>query len=443
MISLSCDFYIPTGLKQLLNDNDNLPSFLRTFTFSCEINITKNTLNEENSEKLSLQKPIVTPSPAHKTWHKVSHLIQDGMKLFNEDLQLSVKIGLEFPTNGVEEKEDLTKAILPALNNNNEDREYHDQEKTELYLEKNNKLLNIENRTEDEPELVKETRRILSLNRCDSVELCSQGIGGTYFISNEARERIAVFKPNDEEPGSDGNPKGLIPDPLLPPGGGSIREVAAYLVDQGFAGVPETYFVSGLKHPAFNSVKSGSLQRYIPNTEDSSEISSSRYSVPDVHKIGILDIRLYNMDRNSENLLIQNPKNPKLIPIDHTYVLPHELSFLWFEWLHWKQAKQPFSPELLEYIKSIDIEKDTAILRQLGMDEAPIRTMVISTSLLKIAAIKFGYNLFQIGSIVSQKNINEESQLEKMVKKTEAMINGDKDQFLEVLSQVIEEELKI
>jgi len=77
------------------------------------------------------------------------------------------------------------------------------------------------------------------------------------------------------------------------------------------------------------------------------------------------------------------------------------------------------------------------------MDEAPIRTMVISTSLLKIAAIKFGYNLFQIGSIVSQKNINEESQLEKMVKKTEAMINGDKDQFLEVLSQVIEEELKI
>jgi len=399
---------------------------------------------------------VISAVQGRRPWSQVTNLIHDGMKLLNEDLQLSVKIAVEFPKNG-EENGDLVKAILPApgedinntisnifdLDEHHDLDEHRDQEKNGLGHENElEKLTNIENLTEDEPELVKETRRILALNRHESVELCNQGIGGTYFISNEDGEKIAVFKPTDEEPGAAGNPKAPTPAPLLPPGGGSIREVAAYLVDQGFAGVPETFYVSGIQHPAFNNIKSGSLQRYIPDTEDSSEFSSSRYSISDVQKIGILDIRLYNMDRNSENLLIQNPKNPKLIPIDHTYVLPPALSFLWFEWLHWKQAKQPFSPELLEYIKNIDIEKDAAILRSLGIDEAPIRTMMISTSLLKIAALKFGYNLFQIGSIVSPKNINEESQLEKIVQKVEEMNGDDHEMFLEVLSMVMEEELK-
>jgi hypothetical protein len=387
------------------------------------------------------------PASQARSWSQVSQFIQDGIKFLNDDLQLSVKFAIEFPKNGVEENGDIVKAILPApcedtkykSNTIIDDHQKKDGPVNEIYLEE---LLNIENLTEDEPELVKETRRILSLNRNDSVELCNQGIGGTYFISNEDGERIAVFKPTDEEPGAPGNPKTLISVPLLPPGGGSIREVAAYLVDQGFAGVPETFYVSGITHPAFNSIKSGSLQRYIPNTEDSSEFSSSRYSISDVQKIGTLDIRLYNMDRNSENLLVQNPNNPKLIPIDHTYVLPPALSFLWFDWLHWKQAKEPFSPELLEYIKNIDMEKDAAILRSLGIGEAPIRTMMISTSLLKIAALKFGYNLFQIGSIVSQKNLNEESRLEKIVKKVEEMNGDNKETFLDVLSLIIEEELK-
>jgi len=178
------------------------------------------------------------------------------------------------------------------------------------------------------------------------------------------------------------------------------------------------------------------------NAEDR-DISSSRFSVADVHKIGILDVRLYNMDRNEENILIQNPANPKLIPIDHSYVLPPELSFLWFEWLHWKQAKLPFSAEILDYIRSIDIQKDAAVLRELGFESAAIRTMMISTSLLKIAALKYGYNLFQIGTIMSQKKPKEMSLLERIVKKTEDHIKDtdNQDQFLEALGYIIEEEL--
>jgi hypothetical protein len=288
---------------------------------------------------------------------------------------------------------------------------------------------------ESKPELVTQVEQILSKNQKNSVQLCSEGIGGTYFIHNEQGQKLAVFKPTDEEPGAQFNPKEHQPNPLLPPGGGSIREVAAYLLDNGFAGVPETYQISGIRHCSFNSPhpKSGSLQRYIQNLENN-EMSSSRFNVEDVHKMGILDIRLFNMDRNSENYLILNSVNPKLVPIDHSYILPPSLSFVWFEWLYWKQAKQPFSKEHLNYIENLDIQRDSEILVGLGFEPESIRTMKIATTFLKIAALKFGYNLFQIGSIVSRKNLNEESILEKMVEKAESLTTSP-DQFLDVLSK--------
>jgi len=296
---------------------------------------------------------------------------------------------------------------------------------------------------ESKPELVNQIEQIISSNQKNSVQLCSEGIGGTYFIQNEQGQKLAVFKPTDEEPGAEFNPKDPQPNPLLPPGGGSIREVAAYILDNGFAGVPETYLISGIQHCAFNSPqpKSGSLQRYIENIEDH-EMSSSFFAVEDVHKMGILDIRLVNMDRNSENYLILNSVNPKLVPIDHSYILPPSLSFVWFAWLYWKQAKQPFSKEHLNYIENLDIRRDSEILARLGFEPESIRTMKISTTLLKIAALKLGFNLFQIGSILSRKkDLTEESELEKMVEKAESLTTQP-DQFLDVLTKIITEDLQ-
>jgi hypothetical protein len=275
-----------------------------------------------------------------------------------------------------------------------------------------------------EPELVSRVREILSKNNPRSVELCGEGIGGTYFIRDrETEKKIAVFKPYDEEPGAIYNPKEKQSNPLLPPGKGYLREVAAYLLDhEGFAGVPETHLVCDLRHSSFTPRgKQGSLQRFIENTEDQ-DISSSRFSIMDVHKIGILDVRLFNMDRNMENLLIESHSNPRLIPIDHTYILPPRLDFVWFEWQYWKQAKQPFSEEHLSYINSLDILQDASILQKLGIEESSIRTMMISTTLLKIAAIQFGLNLFQIASLITRKKPNELSDLEKMVKRAEELI---------------------
>jgi len=305
--------------------------------------------------------------------------------------------------------------------------------------------------SENEPELVKLIEHIFSLNNPNSIQLCTEGIGGTYFIHNSQNQKIAVFKPSDEEPGAEFNPKGQISEPLLPPGGGAQREVAAYLLDhQHFAGVPETYFLSSpIKHPNFKTPKMGSLQKYVENIENH-DMSSSRFTVEDVHKIGIFDVRLMNMDRNEENFLIQvkkDEKSPRLIPIDHSYILPPDLSFVWFEWLHWKQAKEPFLKNHLDYIAALDIHKDAAILHNLGFKKEEIKTMMICTIFLKISALKFGYNLFQIGSIVSRKKLTEESELEKMVRRAESLVQveeaeAEEEKFLEVLSKIIIEELQ-
>jgi hypothetical protein len=302
----------------------------------------------------------------------------------------------------------------------------------------------------EEPELVSRVRYILSKNNSRSVELCGEGIGGTYFIrDSETDKKIAVFKPSDEEPGAIYNPKEKQLNPLLPPGKGYLREVAAYLLDHdGFAGVPETHLVCDLRHSSFTPRgKQGSLQRFIENTEDQ-DISSSRFSIEDVHKIGILDIRLFNMDRNLENLLIESHNNPRLIPIDHTYILPPRLDFVWFEWQYWKQSKQPFSDKHLSYINSLDIFHDSSILQKLSLDPPSIRTMMISTTLLKIAAIQFRLTLFQIASLISRKKPTEPSDLEKMVKRAEEISEEDMSMknismvvFLEVLSRVIKDDL--
>jgi len=322
---------------------------------------------------------------------------------------------------------------------------------------------------DDSSELVKEVKSIINQNTPESVILCEEGVGGTYFIQDDDNgKKLAVFKPSDEEPGAVNNPKDALSNPLLPPGGGAIREVAAYLLDRGFAGVPETVLINNVQHDGLSSKngliipKSGSLQRYIDNIGNSGDMGSSRFSVEDVHKIGILDIRLFNMDRNAENMLVQKsltaPTTPcySLVPIDHTYILPPSLDSAWFEWQHWKQAKQPFSPSNLAYIESLDIYQDAQILRQIGLDFPGIRSMIISTTLLQIGA-QYGLTLFDISSMISRRTPTTPSALEQMVERTEqtlllrypnwsetAQLSDEKiDIFLQELKSIIIEEIRI
>jgi len=198
-----------------------------------------------------------------------------------------------------------------------------------------------------ESPLVAEVRALLESGEAQ-VSLCDEGVGGTYYIKTSDGTPVAIFKPKDEEPGATNNPKKIVQNPILPPGGGSAREIAAYILDKDhFVGVPETCMLSNVRHECFstNEAKCGSLQRFVPNDGESSSLGSSMWSVDNIHRIGVLDVRIFNLDRNGENMLVQRREGHDkhfLIPIDHTYCLPPitSLDNAYFEWQFWPQAKK-------------------------------------------------------------------------------------------------------
>lgn len=51
--------------------------------------------------------------------------------------------------------------------------------------------------------------------------------------------------------------------------------------------------------------KFGSLQKFIENKGGIESYSSDYFSIDEIHKIAILDLRLLNIDRNTDNILIQ------------------------------------------------------------------------------------------------------------------------------------------
>ncbi|KAK2077436.1 hypothetical protein QBZ16_004281 [Prototheca wickerhamii] len=332
-------------------------------------------------------------------------------------------------------------------------------------------------------------------------EAAAEGFGGTYFFKDERGECRAIMKPCDEEPLAPNNPKGFVGrrlgDPGLKPtvrvGEAAAREVAAYLLDRGhFSRVPHTVMVE-MAHPIFHVAagdeagegagiappaapaprrKLGSLQEFVPHECDTSELGASRFSVADVHRIGILDVRLFNTDRHAGNILVRRREAAhegagnapgatigapiptmttsttvasatssflgrhenayELIPIDHGFALPEELEPPYFEWQHWPQAMMPFSAEELEYIASLDARADAAMLRRElpCLREECLRLLEVSTLLLQRCAAA-GMSLAEIAGVVTRPIIGideEASELEKICyaarREVEAALRG-------------------
>jgi hypothetical protein len=227
--------------------------------------------------------------------------------------------------------------------------------------------------------LVQEARRGLAVGL--KPDLVLEGSGGTYFLHDARKNKIAVFKPADEEPYAENNPRGYLRQQGQPmalregiaPGEACMREVAAYLLDHdGFSGVPMTTLAEA-RHPAFNTngarlnvsqggaamgahsisphslvnppsmKKPGSFQEFVRCDCTMDDISPSKIPVEEIHKIAILDIRLMNADRNAANLLVRRRPDNKLelVPIDHGYCLRSVCDVSWMDWcwLDWKQMK--------------------------------------------------------------------------------------------------------
>ncbi|XP_066376547.1 phosphatidylinositol 4-kinase gamma 5-like [Miscanthus floridulus] len=292
-------------------------------------------------------------------------------------------------------------------------------------------------------QLVKDVARAIRKG-VDPVPIKS-GLGGAYYFKNSKGENAAIVKPNDEEPFAPNNPKGFIGKSLGQPGlkrsvrigETGFREVAAYLLDHdNSANVPPTLLVK-ISHPVFHMnegancankniadgstqavSKIASFQQFIPHDFDASDHGTSSFPVSAVHRIGILDIRIFNTDRHAGNLLVRKQtgagkfgNQTELIPIDHGLCLPECLEDPYFEWIHWPQASVPFSEDELEYIANLDPVKDADMLRmELPMiREACLRVLILSTIFLK-EATAFGLCLAEIGEMMSREFTGMEDQ---------------------------------
>jgi hypothetical protein len=263
-----------------------------------------------------------------------------------------------------------------------------------------------------------------------SPERILHGVNGTYFMKDKNGKKIGIFKPTDEEfhaPEDDSSSFGLLP------GEAAVREAAAFRVARehetpSYINVPPTglvriaspcsTFAPDAPFDAAPVVKTGSLQTFVDADGDSEEFGSSRFSVDDVHRIGVLDVQILNCDRNAENLLVQERDDGtvSLVPIDHGFSMPGGLSLGYgrFEWLNFEASSKPFSPETLAYIEAIDVERIIAMLRQdLNIRAECLDAVRAANTFLKRAAAR-GWTLREIGEAVCRRNADEPSRLEQL-----------------------------
>lgn len=307
--------------------------------------------------------------------------------------------------------------------------------------------------------IVQQARRGMAMGLKPNLVL--DGSGGTYFLHDARKVRVAVFKPADEEPYAENNPRGHVRMRVgdhpggydsenssmllsmrkgIQPGEACLREVAAFLLDHdGFSGVPLTTLAEA-RHPAFHQngamlnlnqggasvgshslrlgsssleqlqgccahepiEKVGSFQEFVYGDCCMDDLSPSKITTEEVHKIAVLDIRIMNADRNTANLICRrDPENPdffELVPIDHGYCLRTAADVCWFDWcwLDWPQLKEPVSKRTRDYILKLNIEEDAKMLKErLNIPDRALDYFRASSKLLQ-AGIRCGMTLYDI-----------------------------------------------
>mmetsp|Transcript_46627 Transcript_46627/g.72994 ORF Transcript_46627/g.72994 Transcript_46627/m.72994 type:complete len:508 (+) Transcript_46627:292-1815(+) len=248
-----------------------------------------------------------------------------------------------------------------------------------------------------------------------------EGTSGVYLLKNEQGQEVAVFKPMDEEKMPEEASKWALVS-----GTAYFRERAAFLVSSqlgGFSGVPNTIIAS---IPLKGEQKVGSLQRFVPASIDMSDLGPADIPVDEVHKIGALDILLFNMDRHEGNLLLRRVEKPdsqegpsrELVPIDHGLSLPviidrsgpkaEVMSDLYFAWQSWPQAKQPFGKQALQMLSSLNTDAVGQMVEALRADLGNQSLMLPALTTLKVGAMLLrtcaiaGMSLSDISEFVRQ-----------------------------------------
>jgi len=226
--------------------------------------------------------------------------------------------------------------------------------------------------------------------------LISQGSSGSYFCRDRSGKIIGVFKPKNEEPYGDLNPKwgkwfqrNLCPccfgRSCLIPNSGYLSEAAASVVDRflNLNLVPRTEIVQ-LSSKTFNysfwqrrqakkgkyPLKIGSFQLFVTGYKDAESCFQRLIEDPlddslknsfrlQFEKLVILDYIIRNTDRGHQNWMIKfdpesQPSRIILAAIDHGLAFPYKHPDNWrnypFGWASIPAAYVPFSDETARVI---------------------------------------------------------------------------------------------
>ncbi|CBK23691.2 uncharacterized protein [Blastocystis hominis] len=269
-------------------------------------------------------------------------------------------------------------------------------------------------------------------------ELALYGTGGTYFLKDRYKWNLLVFKPEDEEPFAEHNPRnfqGVTGQSGfrkgIRSGEGWKREVAAYLIDHGHIFAVPSTVQAHVCHPFFTQrhpklrFKVGSLQEFVQDADLVSDWSPSKFSAFEVQKIAFLDMYLMNTDRNDANIMVCKKRQITaddaflLIPIDHGYTMPdrYELNEWSWCWLDWKQMKRPWDNRIVEYAAQLNVQEDVRLLNEsLGIRKICLILFRISGLVLKIG-IQHGLVPYDIASMYIRRDSSPDAPcaLEKLV----------------------------
>jgi len=229
---------------------------------------------------------------------------------------------------------------------------------------------------------------------------------------------IGVFKPSDEEPAAEGNPKGVtsleeLQKTGFTPGEMWRREIAAYAVDRGLAGVPETVeFTTG--------GQKGSLQAFRRSQGESWDFLPAKFNKECVRRVALLDLVILNCDRHGGNMLVSE-EGDGLIPIDHGLCFPSSLEDLDFEWQLWPQSNTPFDATERRWAATLPAGGElSAALQRMGIDTASADLAGCAAVVLKVG-VEMGRTARALASFWRRDKPDEPSSLERLI--TEA--NGD------------------
>mmetsp|Transcript_41614 Transcript_41614/g.111585 ORF Transcript_41614/g.111585 Transcript_41614/m.111585 type:complete len:545 (-) Transcript_41614:234-1868(-) len=250
-----------------------------------------------------------------------------------------------------------------------------------------------------------------------SLTWASEGTCGAYLLCDSDGSEVGIFKPQDEE---------SVPEHAvgMSEGANLYRERAAYLVSRclGDLGVPTT-IIKKVSHPKLGGKeKVGSLQRFVHSSCDMSDMGPSGIAADQVHKIGCLDILLFNVDRHEGNLLLCRDSSSaihQLIPIDHGLCLPEIVSMtegpnrellsgIYFAWQTWPQARVSFTTSFRRLLRSLTQDNVEGLVRGLLADkDVGANISRSSWTTLKIGALILrvlsDFTLYEMSSIIPAK----------------------------------------